>query len=385
MSEYIVPILYGIVIFPIVAFLFTLPYMIVQYRKYGSIPPIRVLIIYSFILYLICAYFLVILPLPDWNTVANLKISHYQIIPFHFIYDFIQNTSLIINNPSTYLHVLKEPVFYQAVYNILLFVPFGIYLRYYFKFSLKKTVFCSFLLSLFFEFTQLTGLYFLYPRNYRLFDVDDLMVNTLGGLIGYFIGRLVLKVFPSRDEIDRKAYEEGENIPLFRRIFAFLLDYIFYLIFANVLSYFVQKVIIIDDQIVYVVCLLIYYIIVPTIFNGNTLGKRFFKMKLVSLNGKLTLEQLIVRNGIVYLLLLKLPNLGLKILNYEVITSIIKSGREELYVFFSLCMFLLIIYIIKRFSDINDGKLLLYEKLSKTKNISTIRKDSAPCFLSKED
>ena len=37
---------------------------------------------------------------------------------------------------------------------------------------LVKNIF-SFLLSLFFEVTQLTGLYFLYPGSYRLFDVDD--------------------------------------------------------------------------------------------------------------------------------------------------------------------------------------------------------------------
>ena len=45
----------------------------------------------------------------------------------------------------------------------------------------------TFLLSLFFELTQLTGLNFIYPRQYRLFDVDNLMINTLGGILGYFI------------------------------------------------------------------------------------------------------------------------------------------------------------------------------------------------------
>ena len=75
----------------------------------------------------------------------------------------------------------------QVFYNILLTLPFGIYLRYYFNCSFKKTFFCTFLLTLFFELTQLSGLYGIYPRPYRLFDVDDLFLNTLGGIIGYAI------------------------------------------------------------------------------------------------------------------------------------------------------------------------------------------------------
>lgn len=40
------------------AFVFTIPYILVNYHKYGSLLSIRILIVYSFILYLICVYFL---------------------------------------------------------------------------------------------------------------------------------------------------------------------------------------------------------------------------------------------------------------------------------------------------------------------------------------
>ena len=70
-------------------------------------------------------------------------------------------------------------------FNFIMIIPFGIYLRYYFRCGFRRTFLFSFLLSLFFELTQLTGLYFLYPRGYRLFDVDDLLNNTLGGIAGY--------------------------------------------------------------------------------------------------------------------------------------------------------------------------------------------------------
>ena len=173
MSNYIIPIATAFIVFPFIAFLFTIPYIIFQYRKYGSIPLLRVVIVYSFILYLISAYFLVILPLPSQEFVNNLKTPSTQLIPFSFVKDFIENTSLVISNPNTYIKALKEPYFYQVLYNIFLTLPFGIYLRYYFKFSFKKTILASFLLSLFFELTDLILLciliFFIFPSFYIFF------------------------------------------------------------------------------------------------------------------------------------------------------------------------------------------------------------------------
>ena len=59
------------------------------------------------------------------------------------------------------------------------------FLRYYKHFSVKKVLKYSLLLSAFFEFTQLTRLYGIYPKPYRLCDIDDLLLNTLGGVVGY--------------------------------------------------------------------------------------------------------------------------------------------------------------------------------------------------------
>ena len=62
---YIEAITTAVTVFPIIAFIITIPFILHQYHKYGSINKFRVLIIYSFILYLISIYFLVILPLPS--------------------------------------------------------------------------------------------------------------------------------------------------------------------------------------------------------------------------------------------------------------------------------------------------------------------------------
>ena len=49
---YISTIKTAVQLFPFLAFLLTLPYMILNYRKYGSVNKLRVLIFYSFMLYL---------------------------------------------------------------------------------------------------------------------------------------------------------------------------------------------------------------------------------------------------------------------------------------------------------------------------------------------
>ena len=64
MSQYLEALRQAMVIYPIIVVLFTVPYIAWSYHKYGSVLSLRVLIVYSFLLYLLCVYCLVILPLP---------------------------------------------------------------------------------------------------------------------------------------------------------------------------------------------------------------------------------------------------------------------------------------------------------------------------------
>ena len=102
-----------------------------------------------------------------------------QLVPFKFVGDILRRAHIVPSQPRTYTGIFN-PAFFQFLFNVIMTVPFGIYLRYYFKCRFLKTLILSFCLSLFFELTQLSGLYFIYPRSYRLFDVDDLLANTLG-------------------------------------------------------------------------------------------------------------------------------------------------------------------------------------------------------------
>ena len=79
---------------PFLAFLLTLPYMILNYRKYGSVNKLRVLIFYSFMLYLMTVYLLVILPLPDPSKIHTSYSEMVNLHPFAFVVDFFQGEPL---------------------------------------------------------------------------------------------------------------------------------------------------------------------------------------------------------------------------------------------------------------------------------------------------
>lgn len=350
----------SILVFPIIAFVITLPYMIYEYRKYGSINKYRTLIIYTFIFYLLCSYFLIILPLPDINMVPGSRIDRLNLIPFKALKDFFNESGFIYNNPSTYLSAFTNASFLVPVFNILMFIPFGIYLHYYFKYDLKHTLLYSFLLSLFFELTQLTGLYFIYETSYRLCDIDDLIQNSIGGTIGYFIGNLFIKYLPKRDKIDDDSYNAGENISMIRRTFATIIDLIIIFIISSIYTEIFNT----NQAITEFIIFFIYYSLLTTCNHGFTIGSKFFKYKIVN-----TKSKLILRNILMYLELFLLPNLISYINNKIPNTDNIYILIINITIVFATIMFY---YLIILFKILFNNKLFYDRKLN-TKYINIIK------------
>ena len=298
---YIKSIQIALLVFPILAFFITLPYMIINYRKYGSINKLRTLILYSFVLYLLTMYFLVILPLPDPDTVHTTYTQMLNLIPFTFVFDFLKESPFEISKPATWALSVKDPTFYVPAFNVLMLIPFGMYLRYYFKCSFKKTLLLTALLSLFFEPTQLSGLYFLYPGPYRLADIDDIIQNTTGGCIGYALGVLVMRLLPSRDKIDKEALEAGSQVSQIRVGLSLLIDTIIVAIPYNLSN----------TTIPFSLFIALYFAVAP-LFNGKTLGSALLRFKLsyekqrvprIMLRGLLITGYFyLVPNGLLYLI-----------------------------------------------------------------------------------
>lgn len=383
MTSYLVPIKVAVLTFPFLALLIAAPILVYYYRKYGRLGKLRSLILYSFIFYLLCAYYLVILPLPTIQADQQLTGPTMQLRLFQSSIDFFNQTVLRLNQPSTYLPALKQMVFLEPIFNIALFVPLGVYGRYYFGFSWKKTLFISFGLSLFFELTQLSGLYFIYPRPYRLFDVDDLLHNTSGGVIGYLIAPLFTFFLPTRQELDLESLEEGQKVTFMRRFVAYFIDWFVINLVVTLLQIAetlapnsLLKYLPLDNApILFTLEVVLYFMLLPYLTNGQTFGKRIVRIRVMAENKKrISLGALMVRYGLFYLMIYYLYQIfGFSLSHLDSLqpTVVIIYGGLGLISFGILLLFggnLLYAFLRKK-------QRLFHEKASHTYTISTVEKE----------
>ena len=368
MSIYKIPITTAFIFFPFIAFILTIPFLIYQYRKYGSIPFLRSAIFYSFILYLLCTYFLVILPLPSIEEVQKLTTPTTQLIPFSFIKD-LSHISFNWKDITTYINLFKNQSFYIAGFNILLTIPFGIYLRYYFECKWYKAFLLGFFLSLFFELTQLTGLYGIYPRPYRLFDVDDLILNTTGTMIGFLITPLLIFILPTRKELDEKSFERGKTVSIFRRALSYFIDFFFLAIMIVISSIITYNTPVVKySNLIAIIC---YFLIIPLLTSGKTPGKIILKMQVVANEDtkykRLRVELRYLLSYILFYYQFIIINILKEIsTTNNVLQIIIDSSVIILNIYFWLNIISIMINLVKK------DKKFLYEKITKTKIISTI-------------
>ena len=362
MDVYKIPIEYAFIVFPFIAFILTIPFLIHQYRKFGSIPMLKSFCFYSMILYLLCAYFLVMLPLPSIEKVASMTGPTTQLVPFQFIKDIMVTVSFEITNINDLINVFKHSTMYTILFNIVLTLPFGIYLRYIFKKKWYHSIIYTFLLSLFFELTQLSGLYGIYPRPYRLFDVDDLMINTLGGLIGHILTPLVTFFIPSIDKLDEKGYKKGTKVTLIRRGASLVIDILFIIVF-NILS----KILLFGtglSEYSLLLVLTLYYVLIPPFVSGKTLGKKVIRLKVSSKEKDIKWYQILIRNIILAFVIL-FPYSWINLLPIDTFIKLI------IWVVIITFQIINIIYYIYTVIG-NKQHAFLYEKITNTKNDSTI-------------
>ena len=117
-----------------------------------------------FIIYLMCFFYVLTFEDVDWST-AN-------IVPFKEIFRFEIGSKMFIRN---------------VLGNVLLFLPYGFYLSYFAKLRRIRYVFVfSLFVSIIVEIIQY--------RIGRVFDIDDVILNLVGGLLGYLLYRLAYYV-----------------------------------------------------------------------------------------------------------------------------------------------------------------------------------------------
>ena len=80
-------------------------------------------------------------------------------------------------------------LFYRNIIgNIIMFIPFGFFTSYYLKLDKKRFIFyVSLIVSVAIELIQL--------KIGRAFDVDDIILNMVGSFAGYYLYRIMDRIF----------------------------------------------------------------------------------------------------------------------------------------------------------------------------------------------
>ena len=124
------------------------------------------LLMLSFAIYILCLFQVVTFQ-DDVTWASN------NFIPFKEIFRYNITSRLFIKN---------------VIGNMIMFLPFGFFISYYLKNEkIWLTLFITLITSVAIEVVQLTMIG-------RVFDVDDIILNVLGGIIGYLIYHLLSKI-----------------------------------------------------------------------------------------------------------------------------------------------------------------------------------------------
>ncbi len=135
----------------------------------------REILMLFFMIYVLCLFQIVTFEDPLVSSIDN----HFNLVPLREISRYSFGSRLFFKN---------------VVGNLLMFMPYGFFASYFTKMDNKYYAFSLIAFaSITIETTQLAiG---------RVFDIDDIILNIVGGLIGYGIYRLLSKIGDSLPRI----------------------------------------------------------------------------------------------------------------------------------------------------------------------------------------
>lgn len=188
--------------------IFVIPAVLIwQYKIARQKNFYKLLMLLVFVFYMIAVFSVTGIP-----TVTELN-------TIDFSFNFIPLIS-IMNDSVEYIK--------NSMLNIILFMPLGFLLPIIWKeyHSYKKTVMTGLILSIIIEILQIF--------TFRLTDIDDLITNTLGAILGYSIAKIILvRVSYKISKISNDNTVKNEAVIIL--ILAFLISFLLKPLVSNLL------------------------------------------------------------------------------------------------------------------------------------------------------
>lgn len=268
MTDHRIPALVAFLGAGVLALLLAVPYLAWTYRRRGEFGWGHALLAFLFVVYCVAIWTYALLPAPD--TTAQWCAQHAtgdpQWRPFQFLDDIRSQRERGI---TALLHNRALP---QVVFNVALFVPLGMFGRHLLRRGPVAVVLGGFLMSLLVEFTQLTAVYGLFRCPYRIFDVDDLILNTLGTLVGVLLAPL-LRLVPGQ----RASAPPSVPRPITgrRRVLGMAIDVGLVLLLGGALQVIANRTeTTIEPLLAIATPAVLLLLLVPLLGNGATIGQR---------------------------------------------------------------------------------------------------------------
>ncbi|GII57953.1 hypothetical protein Pth03_63420 [Planotetraspora thailandica] len=231
MSDRLLPAVPALIGGTLLAVVLLVPFVFHSYRRRGEVGFGPALLAFGFLIYGLALVAYTLLPVPRIDgawCAAHTATSHPQLDPLRFLDDIAreQRTPGLRGLPA-------NPAVQQVVFNVALFVPLGAYVRHHYRRGVVATVLTGTAVSLLIEVTQFTGDWFLFPCPYRLFDVDDLLANSLGAAVGVMFSPLLHLVYGRHAALPANV---ARPLTAGRRLLGMLVDLVAVFLLGGVLA-----------------------------------------------------------------------------------------------------------------------------------------------------
>ncbi len=364
---YLLPVQTAVTWFPLLALVVMLPVAVLSYRHRGRAGGWTTLVFYCFLFYLLAAFLQTIIPLPAdpaGYCADQTYASTPQLRPFYFV-DVLETRARV---SGTWLN----PAMWSTALNVVLLAPLGFFVRYLSGVRFLAATALGFMASLFFELTQLTGVWFIYPCAYRLFSVDDLILNTVGVALGWIVAGPLIRVLPDLDPAkDRRRY--ATRVTASRRFLALLTDAVSFGVLIVVVLGLLQLFGVPPEirRPAVAALAVIYFLLVP-VQTGSTLGKRAMLLKVERTDGRRAGPfSLLVRYAVL------LSPLWLLWLALDVDHWNVFGAPQQLLIPLGMLVSLVVMGVWTPLAVFFGDEPAPYERLSRTRNVAIVRAEPA--------